>query len=438
MSPGELGSPFFGLRTMKQQFSGFQIRVVALCFILNMLDGADVLVVSYSAPLLIDEWGLSASLLGWIFSAGLAGMTLGALLIAPFADVYGRKPVILLALAIIASGMLLSTLVGSVAQLIGLRLFVGLGIGAMLASIPALSSEYAPARYKALAVALTTAGYPLGAAVTGFLSVVVLPEWGWRGLFALAGVASAIMLPICMLFLPESLSFLRVSRSPTAQQRRRVLLEKAGLEDEEAQPPPQTKTSILTIFQAGYGRQTAMLATAFFCAFITLYFLTSWIPKISVQVGLAMEQAIYAGTAFNAGAFLGLLLLGWVASKRSLEGLLATFLLSAVGAMMAFAWFHHSILWVLIEIFVLGVFMQGGFGGLYALVTKYYPTEVRASGAGFCLGVGRLGAVFGPMLGGYLMSFQVSIESLFVIFSIPLALAAMLVIILARANLREA
>ena len=106
--------------------------------------------------------------------------------------------------------------------------------------------------------------------------------------------------------------------------------------------------------------------------------------------------------------------------------------------MLAFAWFHHSILWVLIEIFVLGAFMQGGFGGLCALVTKYYPTEVRASGAGFCLGVGRLGAVFGPMLGGYLMSFQVSIESLFVIFSVPLALAAVLVIILARANLKEA
>ena len=160
------------------EWTNLQLRTLAVCFLLNMLDGADVLVVSFVAPLLTAEWNVSDAAFGVAFSSGLAGMMVGALFIAPLADLRGRKFLILLATVIVSVGMLASALVQSLTQLVILRFLTGLGIGSMLASVSALASEYAPERFRSFAVTTAIAGYPAGATLAGLAAGYILPAFG--------------------------------------------------------------------------------------------------------------------------------------------------------------------------------------------------------------------------------------------------------------------
>lgn len=391
-------------------WTALQFRTVLLCVLLNMLDGGDVLVVSYAAPLLTREWGLSAQALGAVFSAGLLGMAIGALLIAPLADVLGRRVIVLIALAILLCGMLVSARVGTVAELAGLRLFTGLGIGSMLASVTALSSEFAPPRFRSLAVSLSTAGYPLGAVFTGLAAQIILPEFGWRGLFVAAGLVSGAMLPVCWLWLPESEKFLAARAAPAR--------------DRSLRPP------IGRLVSPDLRRRTLLTWGAFFASFMTLYFLTSWLPRIAVDAGLPLAAAVNAGTIFNLGAFLGLLLLGWLSSRLDLGRMIGWFFAGAALIMVGFGAIHTPVWLFYLGVFLIGIGVQGGFGGLYAVAAQIYPIAVRATGVGWALGVGRLGAIAGPLAGGMLIGWGVGLFGSFVIFAIPIAIAAILMRVL--------
>lgn len=391
-----------------------------------MLDGGDVLVVSYAAPLLTREWGLSAQALGVVFSAGLLGMAIGALLIAPLADVFGRRIVVLIALAILLCGMLVSARVGTVAELAALRLFTGLGIGSMLASVTALSSEFAPRRYRSFAVSLATAGYPLGAVFTGLAAQIILPEFGWRGLFVAAGLVSGAMLPVCWFWLPESVKFLAARTAPEG------VAAPAG--DRSLRPP------IGRLVSADLRRRTLLTWGAFFASFMTLYFLTSWLPRIATDAGLPLAAAVKAGTMFNLGAFLGLLLLGWLSSRLDLGRMIGWFFTGAALLMVGFGAIHMPVWLFYLGVFLIGVGVQGGFGGLYAVAAQIYPISVRATGVGWALGVGRVGAIAGPLAGGVLIGWGVGLFGSFVIFAIPIAIAAILMRVLvggAQARIRR-
>lgn len=394
------------------RWTALQCRTLLLCVLLNMLDGGDVLVVSYAAPLLTREWGLSAQALGVVFSAGLVGMAVGALLIAPLADVLGRRILVLLSLAILLAGMLVSARVSTVAELAGLRFLTGLGIGSMLASITALASEFAPPRSRSFAVSLVTAGYPLGAAATGLAAQVILPAYGWRGLFVAAGLISGIMLPVCWRWLPESRQFLLAHKRPDGST--------ARARDRSLRPPVGQLVSV------ELRTRTLLTWGAFFGSFMTLYFLTSWLPRIAVDAGLSLAAAVHAGTLFNLGAFLGLLLLGRLSSRLDLRRMIGWFFAGAALVMIVFGAVHTPIALFYGEIFLIGVGVQGGFGGLYAVATQIYPTAVRATGVGWALGVGRLGAIAGPMLGGVLIDWGVGLFGSFVAFAVPIAIAAVL------------
>lgn len=377
-----------------------------------MLDGGDVLVVSYAAPLLTREWALSAQAMGAVFSAGLVGMAIGALLIAPLADVLGRRIMVLVALVILLGGMLVSARVTTVTELAALRLFTGLGIGAMLASITALSSEFAPPRYRSFAVSLSTAGYPLGAVATGLAAQFILPEYGWRGLFVAAGLVSGAMLPVCWLWLPESTQFLAARRQPDG----RV----ARAQERSLRPP------VGRLVSADLRARTLLTWGAFFGSFMTLYFLTSWLPRIAVDAGLSLAAAVNAGTLFNLGAFIGLLLLGYLSSRLDLRRMIGWFFAGAALIMVVFGAIHTPVWLFYLEIFFIGVGVQGGFGGLYAVAARIYPTSVRVTGVGWALGVGRLGAIAGPLVGGVLIGWGVGLFGSFVVFAVPIALAAIL------------
>ena len=405
--------------------AGIQISVVAVCFVLNMLDGIDVLAVSFAAPPITNEWTLSASAMGSVFSAGLIGMTLGAMFLATFADRIGRRNMLLLCVFMVASGTALTALVDSLYQLVALRVVTGLGIGSMLASLTSMVSEYMPARRRNLGISIMVGGYPLGAIFGGFLAAWLIPAFGWRSMFAAFGVITAVMFPI-VLALPESLHFLAQKRPPRALEKLNKVLIKLGQPPLEALPPAEEEhvaPGVGALLTADRRSSTLRLWTAFFMTFLTLYFLYSWIPKIIVDSGLPLEKGIYTSIALNVGAIIGVVTLGYLADKLGLAMLTLIYLVGAAAAMLIFAFSPAMIGLLLAVTFFVGLFIQGGFSGLYSASARIYPTEVRTTGVGWAIGAGRTGAIIGPFVGGVLMDMEFSMTVYFIFFAVPLILA---------------
>jgi benzoate transport len=417
------------------EWTPLQIHTLLLCFLLNMLDGADVLVVSFVAPVLTQEWGVSDAVFGIIFSSGLAGMTLGALLLAPFADLWGRRTLILIATAVIGSGMLASALTSSVTELAILRFWTGLGIGSMLASVASLASEFAPERYRSFAVATATAGYPAGATLAGLAGAWVIPEFGWEGMFVLMGLTSVLMIPIVLLALPESVQFLlaRQPRNALSKANRYLLAQQRPALSEL---PPRTASSsappVGRLLRPEFRLATLLIWGAFFASFFTLYFLTSWIPRIAVEAGYPLATAINGSAVFNLGAFVGLIALGWLSARMELANLIVLFFVLSALAMLAFGIQHTPASIYFAGMLVIGFLVQGGFGGLYAIAARLYPTEVKTTGVGWSIGIGRLGAVAGPAVGGIALSSGVGVFGSFVLFAAPMVVAALLTWLVAR------
>lgn len=414
-------------QTDDRSFNALELRTLAFCFVLNMLNGADVLVVSYVAPVLAEEWGTGERTLGLLFSAGLAGMMLGALALGPLSDLFGRRAMILWAGGAIAVGMAASGLATDIGELVALRFGVGLGIGSMLASVTAMAAEYAPKGFRALAVTVAAAGFPLGAIAVSLTASATLPVHGWAPLFLVQGGLSALMAPICLRWMPESVEFL-LTRQPRDALRRanRILLAmgKSAL----AAPPDKAaaarRPSPVRLLERDRRVGTLLVWAAFFGAFMTLYFLLSWIPTLAVAAGLSIGHALYAGAAYHLGSIAGHVALGWLSLRFGLFKLVAVaFGLSVVLMPVVGAAQQPTSLFVA-EIFLLGALAQGGFGGLYAAAARLYPTEVRATGIGWALGTGRLGAVIGPFLGGLAIGWGAGRVEIFALFALPLIAAA--------------
>jgi benzoate transport len=404
-----------------------QILVVATCFILNMLDGMDVLILSYVAPALSSDWNVSPESLGVVFSAGLAGMAAGGLLIAPLADRFGRRKLILASLFMMAIAMFGSGIASSIGELIATRFVVGIGIGTVLASMAALTAEYAPAKHRTFAVGFLQAGYPVGATLTGFLVATHLPAHGWQTMLLAAATLCAIAIPIVWLVLPESIAFL-LSRQPKgALQKANRLLASIGEPQLDALPARDDgqarHAGVRGLLTDGRAAGTILLWLAITFSFMTLYFVISWIPKLAVEAGLPAKDAIYAGAIYNIGAFVGTSSIGLVAMRFDLRRLILIYMALAAAALVVFGSVAMPLALTLATAFLIGVFVQGGFNGCYPLAASLYPPEARGTGIGWAMGVGRIGAVIGPMLGGFLLAAKVSLPVIFGIFAVPVVLA---------------
>ncbi len=406
--------------------SGLQYTVIALCFLMNILDGMDVLIISYAAQALATEWAISPEALGIVFSAGLLGMTIGALLLAPIADYLGRRTLILLCLVVMSTGVLLTAYAQNITQLTVLRFASGLGIGALLASAATLTAEYAPDRRKNFLVSAVLAGYPVGATLSGVAAASIIPEFGWRTMFIAAGLATALAFPLVYALLPESLNFLVKARRANALEKANKVLRSMGCAELSVLPPavaPAGHSKVSSLFAAGKTASTLWLWLAFFMSFTTLYFLLSWIPLLAANTGLSASLAIYAGTVFNLGAIFGILLQGYSSELLGLRRAIGVFLVGTAVLMVVFGFISGSLA-VLVLFGLIGFAMQGGFTGLYSVAARLYPTEVRATGVGWAIGAGRTGAIVGPVLGGLLIGVGLSMSANFIVFAVPVVVAA--------------
>jgi len=366
--------------------------------------------------------------LGVVFSSGVFGMAVGALLLAPYADKIGRKKIILLSTIIISIGILLTGFSKNIYHLIFLRFLSGIGIGTMLASTVSLVSEYTPNRSRDFWVSFILAGYPLGAILAGYLSNYILKYYSWEDVYIVFGLISIFFIPIIYFFLLESVDFLLKNQPKNALSRVNLILKKLDFSKIEFLPTKidiGSKIPVNSLFQAKYIDSTIKLWTAFFFSFACLYFLISWIPKIVTELGLSLELGIYSGTVFNIGAFFGIVTQGYFSSKFGLKKIISLFLIVTCIIMTQIQHFFGSD-WMLLIFGVLGFTIQGGFVGLYSIAARMYPTEFRTTGVGWGIGAGRLGAVLGPLVAGVLIGAGLSVSMNFIIFAIAALIAALI------------
>jgi MFS transporter, AAHS family, 4-hydroxybenzoate transporter len=398
----------------------YQTIIVAICFILNMNDGIDVLV----------EWGLSKAEMGYVFSAGLAGMTAGCFFIAPLADKIGRRKVFLIALVLITSGMLLVGICAAYWQLLVLRLITGLGIGGILPTMAATASEFSNSKNRDFNVGLVQAGWPVGAIFTGFFCAYAIPLFGWRFAFLFAGCISLSMLVGVWFYMTDSIEYLVKQQPPQALDKINDLLGKMGHSNIDHLPSKAEKeaeTPIKALFSSEYKISTLMLWTAIFFGFFTLYTLMSWMPNIAKEAGLPFEMATYVGIVLNTGSAIGTAIVGVIAGRLGLRKSILFFMIGAIVVLMTYGSISLNTILIFVLSFLIGLSVQGGFNGIYPVLSRVYPAEIRTTGVGFAVGVGRFGAVLGPTVFGMLSDMGMGITFLFALLCVPLAIFAWMV-----------
>lgn len=421
----------------RSPMSRMQVAVVVTCICLVALDGFDVLSISFAAPGIAEEWRIDRGALGIVLSMELIGMAAGSIVLGHVADRMGRRPLILLCLLIMAVGMFLVTTANGLTVLSAYRFLTGIGIGGMLATTNAMVAEYSNARRRSLNVTLMAAGYPLGAIVGGAIASRLLATFDWRSVFMLGAATTAAFLPICVWILPESIEYLAQRQPAGALERLNHALSRIG-QRSVASLPAQVSTqpgaghaSIrASIFSAALWQTTVLMTAAYFAHIMTFYFILKWIPKLVVDMGFAPPLAGGVLVWANVGGLCGALTLGLLSQRFGVRGLVIAAL---VAAFFLVTWFGQGqadlaeLSWVAA---CAGFFTNAAVVGIYALLAQRYPTDVRAGGTGFVIGVGRGGAALGPIVAGYLFQVGEGLATVALIMASGSLLAAICLVLL--------
>lgn len=405
----------------------FQIGTVLLCQLINILDGFDVVIISYAGPLIAREWGLEPTDLGLVFSAGLFGMTIGAFVLAPLADSIGRRKTILLGLTMVTAGMLATYWVQTVPQLVACRAFTGLGIGALFASLTTLVTEYSSEKRRTMSVSILYLGYPIGATLGGLLAKQFIETEGWQTFFLYGGLLTGALIPIALWKLPESLEFL-LTRQPSGAltQANQVIakLGGEGIDSLPAKPKIAESAGVSVLFASDYRQQTIKLWIGFFSALLVIYFLISWTPQILIGAGLPLDQSILGGMLLNAGGGAGMLVLGFLSATIPLNRMIAGYFVLGALFMCVFALTGTSLSLMIGLTVLIGFFSYGALIGLYALAAQQYPPNARSTGVGWAIGVGRIGSIVGPYAAGLMIALGWERSTYYLVLALPLLVGA--------------
>lgn len=405
------------------KMSSFQTLMVTLCFILNFSDGIDVLIVSFSSSEIIEHWGLSNVEMGYIFSMGLAGMTLGCFFLAPLADHFGRRKVFLASVALITIGLFGVALTDNYLMMLSWRFLTGFGIGGIIPTMTATAAEYSSSKYRDFNVGLVQAGWPVGAIIIGLVCAKYIPVFGWKFAFLVSGFFSLGIFALVYFLMTDSMEFmLKNPKNDTLTKvnQLRIKMELVPFDILPTLNETTEVTSYKTLFTPAFKDSTIKSWIAAFFGFLTLYTLMSWVPEIAKNAGLDFQMTAIVGIVLNLGAAIGSASIGALGGKWGMRQVQLTFMLSAFGIMLTYAFSILSPLLIVTLIFLIGLFVQGGFNGISPILSRIYPAEIRTTGMGFAIGFGRFGAILGPLIFGFLLDQGFSIQTLFILFSLPL------------------
>ena len=388
-----------------QRIGGLQIKVVAICTLIQMCDGYDVGSIGWAVPSLTHAWGVAPSAFALAFLWSNLGVMAGALLSGPVGDRFGRKPMLLASIAIFGLASLASAFSPSLEFLAATRFFTGLGIAGGFTGTTALTGDYTPHRLRATMIMVTFTGAPLGGFIGGQVVALLLHEgFAWPVIFVIGGVFPLVLLLISALWLPESPRFLAARGNLAA--RDRALLQRLDIAPGsiEAQSVDLARGNpIAMLFGKGYALQTVLLWIVFFCSLVNLYLFVFWLPEILHLTGLTPSESVFATSLHALGAIAAVFYLGYLIDRFGAERALALHYAVGIIFIALIALVAMPYIALLIVVFLSGATIIGSQTGANAACGALYPARMRTSGIGWALGIGRLGGIAAAPLGGFLL-----------------------------------
>ena len=409
------------------RFNRFHWLVMGLCALLLIFDGYDLFIYGVVLPVIMEEWGLTPLEAGALGSYALFGMMFGALVFGTLADHIGRKKGIIICFLLFSVATVLNGFASTPTEFAVYRFIAGLGCGGLMPNVVALMNEYAPKKLRSTLVALMFSGYSLGGMCAAGLGIYVLPTFGWQAMF-FAAIVPLILLPLIIWYLPESVGFLvRKGRTDEARAMlKRVQPELALATDTQLQMQETTaqKTSVLDLFRGGRLLGTLSIWVAFFCCLLMVYALGSWLPKLMANAGYSLGSSLSFLLALNFGGMFGAILGGWLGDRFDLGKVVVAFFVVSVASISLLGFKTPTpVLYTLITI--AGATVIGTQILLYAAAAQFYGLSIRSTGLGWASGIGRNGAIVGPLLGGALLGINLPLQLNFIAFAIPGVIAAL-------------
>lgn len=405
-----------------------QIAVLLLCVVLMAIDGYDVLSISFASPAIAREWGMNPAALGVLLSMELCGMGVGSVTLGNLADRVGRRPVALMCLGVMASGMWMAVLAPNALVLGMVRLYTGFGIGGILACANAITAEISNARSKNLAVALMASGYPIGAILGGPVAAELMADGEWRHVFILGAVVGTILMPVVWLFLPETVSYLVRREGSDRLARINRALRQLGHPPVAKVAPVETdamRPRLAELFGTDQKRVTLLLMTAYFLHVMTNYFVLKWVPKMALDMGFSAAASVNLLVLVNAGGVVGCFLLSFLSLRVDIRHLVFVSMLATAATLILFGLAPRDPSTLSVILVLLGFASSAAVVGLYPIISRSYPTALRATGAGFIVGFGRIGSALGPVAAGVLFSLSAGIPGVAAMMALGSLLAAL-------------
>jgi MFS transporter, AAHS family, 4-hydroxybenzoate transporter len=376
--------------------------LLGVSFALVMIDGYDLFILSFVAPLIAKDLHMNFSSIGTVFAAGLAGSMVGGLVLGHIADRAGRRPTVLVSLAMAGVATLLCSQASSLGAFASLRFLTGLALGGLLAAIVPLVAEHFPPQRRTAAVTTMFIGYPLGAVVGGAITALLIAH-GWRNLFLGTGSVTLLLVPIA-LFLRETLYASEVPlRDPPRQLRR---------------------GSFIGVFAEGRFWTTFIASLAIFCLLLVAYLLNSWTPLIAAKSGFSPQTAAWCGVLLNLGGVIGALTSTLLVARFGVFTVVTLMVASGSLAVASLGYLYGSVGALYVGLAVIGLLLIGGQQNAPAISVQLYPQHIRSAGVGWQFAAGRFGSILGPIVGGRLLSANIPVSLLFMLIAIPALLSA--------------
>jgi AAHS family 4-hydroxybenzoate transporter-like MFS transporter len=418
----------------EQAFSRFQWFIFALCFFIVLLDGFDTAAIGYIAPSLMQEWGVNKPALAPVLSAALFGLAAGALSAGPLADIFGRKRLLVASVSVFGVACLASSFSSSLSELTVLRFVTGLGLGAAMPNAVTLMSEYCPEARRATLTNAMFCGFPLGASLGGFLAAWIIPQWGWRSVLTLGGIAPLLLVVLLVIFLPESVRYMVTKGMPV--ERIRSVLSRisaaaniaTGFLLTESRPSIAGDRGLKVVLSRNYIVGSVSLWVAYFMGLVIFYALINWMPVLFKDAGIEPRTATLISALFPLGG-VGAIFFGWLMDRFNANRVIAVgYALTAV-SIFALGYAAGSVGTLMAVVFVAGAIMNTAQSSMPALAAAFYPTQGRATGVAWMLGIGRFGGIAGSFLVAQLTLRHLSFTEIFAVVAIPgvIAMLALLV-----------
>lgn len=405
----------------------YQWMVVALGVLINMLDGFDLLAAAQVAPILTREWNLAPEALGLLLSSSALGTAAGAFVLSPVADLLGRRTAIIINLALMAVGMLVSTQADSVATLTLMRFMTGMGVGAMASCVGTLIFEYGSVKHRALGLGFVTIGYNVGAIISGFFAIWFLGRYDWSALFLVGGIMTLLLIPLVWCVMPESIDFMCKKPKANTLLKLNRILARLGLPAVDTLPEPLPQVvqfSIFDLLRQPIVPRTLMMMLSYFLYMMSGYFFLNWNNQLTTEAGFSDTGGLSVAIMTQLGGIAGGVLTGWLGSKLPFRVVAAGTLVVIGLGLMAFGGAATSYALTVFTSVLVGFSFFGGAVVLYTTGATTYPARVRATGMGLSMSAGRLGSFFGPFVAGLLLGADFGRLMTCVILALPVIVSA--------------